>query len=42
MEQGAPDILFMDEMKPSGSWQELLNVLDVYSKRSIHCRYGDA
>lgn len=42
MESGAPPILFMDELKPSGSWQELLNVLDVYSKRTIHCRYGDA
>lgn len=41
MEMGAPSILFMDELKPSGSWQELLNVLDVYTKRSIHCRYGD-
>lgn len=41
MESGCPPILFMDELKPSGSWQELLNVLDVYSKRTIHSRYTD-
>lgn len=42
MEAGAPRILFMDELKGTGSWQELLNVLDVYTQRTIHCRYGDA
>jgi len=42
MEMGAPDILFVDEFRPSGSWQELLNILEPYTKRSIHCRYGDA
>jgi hypothetical protein len=41
MEAGAPSILFMDELKPIGSWQELLNVLDVYTRRAIHCRYMD-
>lgn len=41
MEAGAPSILFLDELKSSGSWQELLNVLDVYSTRPIHCRYTD-
>lgn len=41
MEAGAPSILFLDELKASGSWEELLNVLDVYSKRCIHCRYTD-
>lgn len=42
MEAGAPPILFMDELRPTGSWQELLNVLDVYTTKSVHCRYGDA
>jgi len=42
MESGAPPILFMDEYKPSGSWQELLNVLDIYPHRAIHSRYQDA
>lgn len=41
MEAGAPPILFIDELKPSGSWQELLNVLDIYSQRAIHSRYQD-
>ena len=41
MDAGAPPILFMDELKPSGSWQELLNVLDIYTRRPIHCRYSD-
>ena len=41
MEAGAPSILFLDELKASGSWQELLNVLDIYTKRPIHCRYTD-
>lgn len=39
MEAGAPSILFIDEFKPIGSWQELLNVLDIYSWRQIHARY---
>lgn len=41
MEDGAPSILFIDELKPFGSWQELLNVLDVYTQRPIHSRYQD-
>lgn len=42
MEAGAPSILFIDELKPVGSWQELTNVLDVYTHRTIHSRYQDA
>lgn len=42
MESGAPRILFMDELKGTGSWQELLNVLDVYTTKAISCRYSDA
>jgi len=41
MEQGAPSILFIDEFKPNVSWQEFLNVLDVYPGRTIHARYQD-
>ncbi len=41
MEVGAPQILFIDELRPSANWQELLNVLDIYTQRSIHSRYRD-
>lgn len=41
MEAGAPPILFIDELKPTGSWQELLNVLEIYTQRAIHSRYQD-
>lgn len=42
MERGAPSILFIDELKPSGiNWQELLTTLDIYTDRPIHARYQD-
>lgn len=41
MTVGAPPTLFIDDLKASGTWQELLNILDVYTRRAIHARYKD-
>lgn len=40
IERGAPSILFIDELKPSGiNWQEMLTILDIYTDRPIYARY---
>lgn len=43
IEQGAPDILFMDELKGDDiSYATLLTILDKYSRAQSHCRYHNS
>lgn len=43
IEQGAPDILFMDEVKGDDiSYATLLTILDKYSRTQSHCRYHNS
>ncbi len=39
IEQGAPPILFLDEFKGNMKYNQLLTILDKYSKTQTHCRY---
>lgn len=39
IEQGAPQILFMDEFKGDMRFNQLLTILDKYSRTQIHSRY---
>ena len=41
IDQGAPEILFMDEFKGNIRFSELLVILDQYSRALIHCRYAN-
>lgn len=41
IEQGAPPILFMDEFKGNMRFNQLLTVLDKYSRTQTHCRYSN-
>lgn len=41
MKAGAPDILFIDDLKPQGDFVEILSVMDVYTTKPIHARYED-
>lgn len=41
IDQGAPEILFMDEFKGNIRFSELLVILDQYSRAQIHCRYAN-
>lgn len=43
IEQGAPNILFMDEVKGDDiSYATLLTILDKYSRMQSHCRYHNS
>lgn len=42
IDQGAPDILFLDEFKGNMPFSKLLAILDEMSKNQTHCRYGNA
>lgn len=43
IEQGAPDILFLDEVKGDDiSYATLLTILDKYSRMQSHCRYHNS
>lgn len=39
MNQGCPDILFLDEFKGGMKYSQLLNILDKYSRTQTHSRY---
>lgn len=39
IEQGAPPILFLDEFKGNMRFEQLLLILDKYSRSQTHCRY---
>lgn len=41
IDQGAPEIFFMDEFKGNIRFSELLVILDQYSRAQIHCRYAN-
>lgn len=41
IENGAPDILFLDEFKGNMKFSQLLVILDKYSRAQIHCRYAN-
>lgn len=45
MEAGAPEYLFLDELKPGAdslSYRQLLNITDVYSSAQTHARFHNA
>lgn len=39
LDEGAPSILFIDEFKGNIKFEQLLNILDKFSRAQIHCRY---
>lgn len=39
IDEGAPEILFMDEFKGDMKFSQLLLMLDKYSRAQVHCRY---
>ena len=41
IDQGAPDILFLDEFKGNIPFSKLLAILDEHSKNQTHCRYAN-
>lgn len=41
IENGAPEILFLDEFKGNMKFSQLLVLLDKYSRAQLHCRYSN-